>query len=933
MDCLTPPLQDSPPGKWHCPSCTHDPSGICEAVPQAATEELVPTHHTESFRQSSVTSTSCSEVNLPRPLKRGKRRAATPSTSERNTDVPESPLLPRGRTRTLTRKAMEHSPPIKRPQLKITPPRPPDSPPRRMVVRLRLPVQGKGKEKEESSDEEPTMGLFDEILTPEDRDTSRTIITQGDKLRFERSRQAAEVKLNLLQSRPNPTGPETPIAGPSSRPLRSTMAITATQTPNLARSASPTPSTPGPSPAVAQLTGLRIRTIRFGEYDIHTWYDAPFPEEYANIPDGRLWICEFCLKYNKSGFGASRHGLKCKARHPPGDEIYRDGNVSIFEVDGRRNKIYCQNLCLLSKMFLDHKSLFYDVEPFLFYVMTETDDIGARFVGYFSKEKRSPKDFNVSCIMTLPVRQRRGWGNLLMEFSYLLSKKEQRLGSPEKPLSGLGALGYKNYWTLSIMRYLRTAPDNPALEDISNATSMTIEDVYNTLCAHDLIDVLAVPTPKPLPGQSIKLTKNRKTVVARRHLIRAQTNDDDVTKGPFVPPTQYEIHWDPGFVKSYMDKWESKGYTRIKPEKLKWSPFLLARVKKSEADSRLNLDAEVTPNKGNPGPASASSVPETPAPVTPIDVDGSNDDAISTPGPHSPEKHSQPPESQGTLRRLRSQKRTPNRGVDSGSTFTPSRYLRGPGVSGSPPSTVPTPSSMTSASASPPKSPHIPKPHERDNTLLDGHADSPSVQEDLPPEPVHGHVDEDADAALAARLAEEESRPKRLLRSRSGTGTVSTFDLPSLPIRAASNRQPPRKRRRVLSPAMDELPPPPTELSRESGLTNGAIRGDEDARSEPEDTGTPFTVVTSRHSAPSDDTVVAVLIAGPGTTECIKEDMNLTPVLDPHAMDVDKVLVTVAEAVNGDLSADVDADGETDADAEGEDDDDLDAEGEPDDGL
>lgn len=68
-------------------------------------------------------------------------------------------------------------------------------------------------------------------------------------------------------------------------------------------------------------------------------------------------------------------------------------------------------------MFLDHKSLFYDVEPFLFYVMTEVDDNGARFVGYFSKEKMSPKDYNVSCIMTLPVRQRQGWGNLLIDFS------------------------------------------------------------------------------------------------------------------------------------------------------------------------------------------------------------------------------------------------------------------------------------------------------------------------------------------------------------------------------------------------------------------------------------------------------------------------------------------------------------------------------------
>lgn len=68
-------------------------------------------------------------------------------------------------------------------------------------------------------------------------------------------------------------------------------------------------------------------------------------------------------------------------------------------------------------MFLDHKSLFYDVEPFLFYVITEVDDTGARFVGYFSKEKRSLKEWNLSCIMTLPVRQRQGWGNLLIDFS------------------------------------------------------------------------------------------------------------------------------------------------------------------------------------------------------------------------------------------------------------------------------------------------------------------------------------------------------------------------------------------------------------------------------------------------------------------------------------------------------------------------------------
>lgn len=36
-------------------------------------------------------------------------------------------------------------------------------------------------------------------------------------------------------------------------------------------------------------------------------------------------------------------------------------------------------------MFLDHKTLYYDVEPFLFYILTETDANGCHFVGYFSK--------------------------------------------------------------------------------------------------------------------------------------------------------------------------------------------------------------------------------------------------------------------------------------------------------------------------------------------------------------------------------------------------------------------------------------------------------------------------------------------------------------------------------------------------------------------
>jgi len=77
--------------------------------------------------------------------------------------------------------------------------------------------------------------------------------------------------------------------------------------------------------------------------------------------------------------------MKCKVYNPPGNEVYRDGTLSIYEVDGDINREYCQNLCLLAKLFLDHKTLYYDVEPFLFYILIRTDSIGAHLVGYFSK--------------------------------------------------------------------------------------------------------------------------------------------------------------------------------------------------------------------------------------------------------------------------------------------------------------------------------------------------------------------------------------------------------------------------------------------------------------------------------------------------------------------------------------------------------------------
>nr|KAG8541130.1 hypothetical protein GDO81_029659 [Engystomops pustulosus] len=158
-----------------------------------------------------------------------------------------------------------------------------------------------------------------------------------------------------------------------------------------------------------------VDKIHIGNYEIDAWYFSPFPEDYGKQP--KLWVCEYCLKYMKFEKSYRYHLGLCQWRQPPGKEIYRKNNISVYEVDGKDHKIYCQNLCLLAKLFLDHKTLYFDVEPFVFYILTEVDRQGAHIVGYFSKEKESPDGNNVACILTLPPYQRRGYGKFLIAFS------------------------------------------------------------------------------------------------------------------------------------------------------------------------------------------------------------------------------------------------------------------------------------------------------------------------------------------------------------------------------------------------------------------------------------------------------------------------------------------------------------------------------------
>lgn len=343
------------------------------------------------------------------------------------------------------------------------------------------------------------------ILTEEQADTTKTLPTKDDRRRFDEAKQMAE-------------------EGWRTRLLR--MQAEATEVP-----VKKSKKADGP---VSQ-----IECIEFGGWEIDTWYAAPYPEEYSR--NRVLYICEFCLKYMNSDYVAWRHKLKCPAKHPPGDEIYRHGSISFFEVDGRKNPVYCQNLCLLAKLFLGSKTLYYDVEPFLFYVLCEYDDMGYHFVGYFSKEKRASSQNNVSCILTLPIHQRKGYGHLLIDFSYLLTKVEEKTGSPEKPLSDMGLVSYRSYWRLILCKYLidhmpedKSQRKGLSIRQISDDTGMTPDDVVSAL-------------------------------EALRFLVR-----DPVTQ-------VYAFRVDLTYCRKEVTKWEAKDHVKLNPKILTWTPYVSGR--------------------------------------------------------------------------------------------------------------------------------------------------------------------------------------------------------------------------------------------------------------------------------------------------------------------------------------------------------------------
>jgi hypothetical protein len=242
------------------------------------------------------------------------------------------------------------------------------------------------------------------------------------------------------------------------------------------------------------------------------------------------------------------------------------------------SQLFCQNLSLFAKLFLDNKSVFFDVTGFNYFLLvytppntqtaTETDPNTpetqqpprprSQIVGFFSKEKISWDNNNLACILVFPPWQRKGLGSLLMGVSYEISRREGLLGGPEKPISDLGKRGYKRFWAGEIARWLlslgppSSQPSGPSqgheddrgeketvvdIETCSQATWIAPEDCLLVLREMGVAEDAGTgpPPPPPAPLSSSKAQDEPKAAAATAASATAEESNGSPPPDKMVP--------------------------------------------------------------------------------------------------------------------------------------------------------------------------------------------------------------------------------------------------------------------------------------------------------------------------------------------------------------------------------------------------------------
>lgn len=277
-----------------------------------------------------------------------------------------------------------------------------------------------------------------------------------------------------------------------------------------------------------------IANVVLGNLAIKPWYPSFYPKEQVKGDTlDKLFVCQWCFKYTHVITEYCTHRKLCPQQHESavGDVIYEKDGYAIHELDGEEHKLYAQNLSLFAKLFLDTKSVFFDVSSFLYYTLVsqQAGDNG-QVVGFFSKEKMSWDNNNVACILVFPPWQRRGLGQILIGASYELGRREGRFGGPERPLSRPGRKGYMAFWCGEVCRYiLQAAKKNTTIKAISDATWILPDDIVTAL-------------------KEMEVYEKRKTasghITVHKSKVRAWAEKHNITQGAPIDASAFIVAYE-----------------------------------------------------------------------------------------------------------------------------------------------------------------------------------------------------------------------------------------------------------------------------------------------------------------------------------------------------------------------------------------------------
>ncbi|KAK6441397.1 SAS complex subunit [Oleoguttula sp. CCFEE 5521] len=296
------------------------------------------------------------------------------------------------------------------------------------------------------------------------------------------------------------------------------------------------PSTVITSPqhrAPARTTTRRnVENVVLGNLHFVPEFPSFYPEELIG---GRkaswLYVCQWCYNYTHELLKHAAHCkvCPCKDESPPGELIYEEDGYAIHQVDGEENKLFAQNLSLFAKLFLDTKSVFFDVSSFLYYLLilqppksgttltngTSSAAAYGQVVGFFSKEKMSWDNNNLACILIFPPWQRRNLGQILIAASYILGRHEGRFGGPEKPLSAPGRKAYLAYWCGEAAREILGAPGKKtvSVRNISESCWILGEDVVAALRE------MGITESRKTAGGNLVVNKSRVRAWVEKHRV------------------------------------------------------------------------------------------------------------------------------------------------------------------------------------------------------------------------------------------------------------------------------------------------------------------------------------------------------------------------------------------------------------------------------